>query len=63
MMRFIQDLIDNETGATAIEYGLICAMIVVAMMAALSSVGAQTSAMWTKIADTSGEAMRNAGQP
>ena len=38
-----------ERGATAIEYGLIAALIVVAMSAALSTLGGGTGGMWTKI--------------
>ena len=36
-------------GATAIEYGLICALIVIAMVAALGQLGGGTNGMWTKI--------------
>lgn len=40
-MRRIQDLAADEHGGTAIEYGLICALVVIAMMAALHSVAGQ----------------------
>ncbi|MCA1652679.1 MAG: Flp family type IVb pilin [Sphingomonadales bacterium] len=39
----------DERGATAIEYGLIAALIVVAMVGALSSLGGGALGMWTKI--------------
>jgi pilus assembly protein Flp/PilA len=39
----------DERGATAIEYGLICALIVVAMMAGLESMGGGVGGMWGKI--------------
>lgn len=39
----------DERGATAIEYGLIAALIVVAMVGALSAMGGGTVGMWTKI--------------
>jgi pilus assembly protein Flp/PilA len=39
----------NERGATAIEYGLIAALIVVAMIAGLSRLGGGTNGMWGKI--------------
>ena len=38
-MKMIKKLFKNEEGATAIEYGLIAALIAVAAIAALSSLG------------------------
>ena len=40
-----------KKGATAIEYGLIAALIVVAMVSALSQMGGGSNGMWTKIKD------------
>ena len=39
----------DQRGATAIEYGLICALIIIAMMAGLQSLGGGTNGMWGKI--------------
>jgi pilus assembly protein Flp/PilA len=39
----------DRRGATAIEYGLIVALIVVAMMAGLQSMGGGVGGMWTRI--------------
>jgi pilus assembly protein Flp/PilA len=39
-------------GATAIEYGLIAALIVVAMMGGLSAMGGGVGGMWTKLNNT-----------
>ena len=39
----------DKRGATAIEYGLIAALIVIAMMGGLSSLGGGMGGMWTKI--------------
>lgn len=36
-------------GATAIEYGLIIAMIVIAMIAALTNVANKTTGMWNNV--------------
>jgi pilus assembly protein Flp/PilA len=47
--RMLRTLVTDERGATAIEYGLIAALIVVAMVAALGSLGGGTMGMWTKI--------------
>lgn len=42
-MKFIKKLLRNEKGATAIEYGLIAALIAVAAISAISGVGKQLS--------------------
>jgi pilus assembly protein Flp/PilA len=42
----------NQRGATAIEYGLIASLIIVAMMGGLSLLGGNTGAMWGKLKDT-----------
>lgn len=56
-MRFLHGLMRSTRAATAIEYGLILALIFVAAMGAITSVGGSTSAMWTYVSDTSTEAM------
>ena len=38
-MKFIKKLVRNEKGATAIEYGLIAALIAVAAITAMQSLG------------------------
>jgi len=40
-----------ERGATAVEYGLIIAMIVIAMIAALSNVATKTTGMWNNVSN------------
>jgi pilus assembly protein Flp/PilA len=42
----------DHRGATAIEYGLIAALIVVAMMGGLSAMGGGVGGMWTKLNNT-----------
>jgi pilus assembly protein Flp/PilA len=44
-MRFLQSILRDESGATAIEYGLIAALISVAAITAFSTVGTKLSAM------------------
>ena len=39
----------DQRGATAIEYGLIAALIAISIMTGLSSMGAGSDGMWTKI--------------
>ena len=43
-------LIADRRGATAIEYGLIVALIGIAMSSALSMLGGGNGGMWTRIA-------------
>ncbi|MDX3909713.1 MAG: Flp family type IVb pilin [Sphingobium sp.] len=44
-------LMASQRGATAVEYGLICAMIVLAMLAALKEVATKTNNMWGNVAN------------
>ena len=41
---------ENESGATAIEYGLIAALIAVAIIGAVSALGSNTSSTFDKVA-------------
>lgn len=43
-------LLSCQRGATAVEYGLILAMIVLAIIAALNSVATKTTGMWNNVA-------------
>lgn len=46
---FMKKLVDDTSGATAIEYGLIAALITVAMIAALQGVADSTIQMWQNV--------------
>jgi len=48
-MKFFQNLLRDEAGATAIEYGLIAALIAVAAITAMSSLGKQLSSTFVKV--------------
>ncbi|HJT39687.1 MAG TPA: Flp family type IVb pilin [Sphingobium sp.] len=43
-------LLRCERGATAVEYALILALVVLAMIAALSNVATRTIGMWNNVA-------------
>ena len=43
-------LLTDQRGATAIEYGLIASLIVIAMMGGLQALGGGAGGMWTRIA-------------
>ena len=47
---FFKRYLGNESGATAIEYGLIAALIAVAIIAAVTSVGTSLQATFTTVA-------------
>ena len=49
-MRFFKGLRGDESGATAIEYGLLAAMIAVVMLAALSRLGFTLASVFETIA-------------
>ena len=49
MTKFISKFVSDESGATAIEYGLIAALIAVAIIAAAQQLGTDISALFTGI--------------
>ena len=48
--QILRRLLTDKKGATAIEYGIIVALIAVALMGGLSKLGGGTNGMWTNIA-------------
>lgn len=46
-MQFIRKMLKNEKGATAIEYGLIAALIAVAAIGAMTSLGSNLKKTFT----------------
>jgi pilus assembly protein Flp/PilA len=51
----------DQSGATAIEYGLIVALIAVAIMGGLSTLGGGTNGMWGKVDSRVTSATGNVG--
>ncbi len=51
MINNLSKLIRDESGATAIEYGLIAALVSVAAIAALTAMGASLNTMFTAVSD------------
>lgn len=54
---FIKDLVDDTSGATAVEYGLIVSLIVIAMIVSLQGVADTAINMWNTIESRSVDAM------
>ena len=49
MLKFIKKIQKNDEGATAIEYGLIAALIAVAIITAVTSVGTNLSKTFNNV--------------
>ena len=53
MKRLITALIQNNRGTSAVEMGLICALIVLAMLTALQGFANETQNTWSLVASAS----------
>jgi pilus assembly protein Flp/PilA len=51
MLDLIRRMKNCEAGATAVEYGLIAALICVAIITAIGNVAGSTSNMWNKVSN------------
>lgn len=49
MVKFLKRLGRDTSGATAVEYGLIVALIFLAMVGSVQTFGTEAIAMWTKV--------------
>ena len=49
MIKFVKSFAKNESGATAIEYGLIAALIAVALVTILGTVGESLNTAFTTV--------------
>ena len=50
MTKFAKSFLQNESGATAIEYGLIAALIAVAAVVAMGTIGTKLNTTFTNVA-------------
>ena len=57
MQRRLIKLMVDVRGATAIEYGLIVALIVIAVVVAISSLGGSNGILWGNLTDKVGNAL------
>lgn len=48
-MKFVKSFVANESGATAIEYGLIAALIAIAAIAAMQALGTALNNTFTNV--------------
>jgi pilus assembly protein Flp/PilA len=56
MTKFLNRFASDESGVTAMEYGMIAALIAVAILTALGTIGTQLNTTFTKV----GTALTNA---
>jgi pilus assembly protein Flp/PilA len=49
-MAWIKNFFKDESGATAVEYGLLVSLIAMAIIVAVTAVGGQLSALFTNVA-------------
>jgi pilus assembly protein Flp/PilA len=50
VIKFLRDLYRSEAGATAVEYGLILALICIACLGAIGGLADTTIGMWNDVA-------------
>ena len=60
MSKLFASFLKNESGATAIEYGLIAALIAVGIITAATTLGTQIAATFDTVADQMSTANTNA---
>ena len=53
MFKFLRKLSCDDNGATAIEYGLIVSLIVIAIIVSMSSVANESTSLWGTITERS----------
>ncbi len=51
MKRFVTSFLSNQSGATAIEYGLIAALIAVAAIAAMTTLGTKLGGTFNNVSN------------
>jgi pilus assembly protein Flp/PilA len=61
LLSIFREIAADGRGATAIEYGLILAMVFLAMVGALQAFGVQVIDMFNNVSTTSVSAMQGAG--
>jgi pilus assembly protein Flp/PilA len=54
----LRRLARDKRGATAIEYGLIAALVAIGMLAGLRALGSGNSGSWSSTANTASNAMK-----
>ena len=61
MTKTLKTIFNDESGATAIEYGLIAALVSVAAIAALTAMGTSLETMFNRVSNELSGAVNNSG--
>lgn len=61
LLSIFRSIIADKQGATAIEYGLILAMVFLAMVGAVQAFGEEMTDLFNDVSSQSVSAMKNAG--
>ncbi len=59
MRNLFKRIASDISGATAVEYGLILALIFLAMLAAVQNFGSKSTEMWNNVASRIGDATKS----
>ena len=57
LTKFLKHIGSDSQGATAVEYGLIISLVVIAMVGALQAVANANTNQWSTVSTEAGEAM------
>lgn len=60
MMSIFKKLLRDNRGTSAVEYGLICSLIILAMLAALQNFASESTRTWNTVASTTHAAVAGA---
>ena len=60
MMSILRNLLRDNRGTSAIEMGLICSLIILAMLTALQNFAGESTLTWTTVASTTHDAVAGA---
>lgn len=59
LSQFLKQLLSDDSGATAIEYGLIASLIVIASIGAFDSVANENTGLWAVVSNQVGNNLNN----
>lgn len=59
LSQFLKKLLSDDSGATAIEYGLIASLIVIASIGAFDSVANENTGLWAVVSNQVGNNLNN----
>jgi len=54
MLKFLKNLVDDKRGASAVEYALLAALVIIAAVGAVKTLGSSVSAQFLNIASSIG---------